>query len=173
MAAYSLAIAIKLSLSDTRRLEEMATGCLLHDVGKSKVGLDILNKNGPLTVREWGVMKLHPEYGASIIERSELGLIPREIILHHHERMDGRGYPHALGSNEILEEVKVAAFADVFDALTTNRPYSLARTRYEALDFIRFNLLEQLHKDAYRAMIEIMISEGSTAKAGASSIAGI
>ena len=63
---------------------------------------------------------------------SVLSHVPREIILHHHERLDGGGYPHRLGGNELLEEVKIAAFADVFDALTSNRPYQMSRTRFEA-----------------------------------------
>ena len=166
VGAYALALAIRMSLTDTKRLEEMGTGCILHDVGKAKVGLQILNKAGPLTVKEWGVMKLHPEYGSGMVDSSQLGHVPREIILHHHERIDGRGYPHGLTSNELLEEVKIAAFADVFDALTTNRPYSQARTRFEALDFIRFNMLDHLYKDAYKAMVEVLVAEKPEKKAG-------
>ncbi|MBF0443923.1 MAG: HD domain-containing protein [Oligoflexales bacterium] len=156
VSAYAVAVAIKMSISQEQHLREIAMGCLLHDVGKSKVDLKILTKAGPLTEREWDLMKKHPEFGLQLVsQKALLSIVPMEIILHHHERIDGKGYPHGLGRNEILEEVGIAAFSDIFDALTSNRPYQKSRTRYEALDFIRFNLIEQINKEAFKAMVEI------------------
>jgi HD-GYP domain-containing protein (c-di-GMP phosphodiesterase class II) len=159
VGAYVLAIAMKMSMSSKEDLEQLAIGCLLHDVGKCKVDRDIIHKRGPLNEREWDLVRQHPEFGLQQIAGSDLGVVPLEIVLHHHERPDGKGYPHGLKSNEIMEEVSIAAFADVFDALTSTRSYQKARTRYQALDFIRFNLLEHLNKDAFRVMVEIFGKE--------------
>lgn len=164
VAAYALAIAMQMSQRNKQQLQEMAVGALLHDVGKSKIELAVLNKQGALTKDEWELMKLHPVFGEQIVTESLLAVMPREIIVHHHERFDGTGYPHNLTENELLEEVKIAAFADIFDALTTNRPYQVSRTRYEALDFIRHKLLKVVHKDAFQAMVELLGSEGKELK---------
>lgn len=156
VSAYALAIAMQLSQRDPNQLTEMATGAMLHDVGKSKVELDVLNKKGALTPQEWDLMKLHPVFGDQIVSESLLAVMPRHIILHHHERFDGTGYPHNLTERELLEEVKIVSFADVFDALTTNRPYQVSRTSFEALDFIKNKLLKSMHKDSYNALVAIL-----------------
>lgn len=155
VAAYALAIALQLSQTEQAVLQEMATGCLLHDVGKSRIDLKVLNKPGALTPEEWALMREHPVLGDAIVAPSALPTVPRAIILHHHERFDGSGYPHQLTERELLEETKIAAFADIFDALTTARPYQVSRTPYEALDFLKHQLHNKVHKDAYRAMIEL------------------
>ena len=134
----------------------MALGSLLHDAGKSKIDERILHKNGALTAKEWDDIRRHPEYGVTMLQSSGLGLVPREIVLHHHERFDGSGYPHKLTSNQIIEEVKIAAFADVFDALTTNRPYQVTRSRFEALALIRDKLLPNVHQESYNAMVDLL-----------------
>jgi HD-GYP domain-containing protein (c-di-GMP phosphodiesterase class II) len=159
VAAYALAIALELSQHDKNGLTELATGALLHDVGKSKIDLSVLNKRGAFTQPEWDLMKQHPVFGGDLVTPSLLAHVPREIILHHHERFDGTGYPHNLAERELLSEVKIVAFADVFDALTTNRPYQVSRSRYEALDFIRHKLLKTMHKDSYEALVAILARE--------------
>lgn len=156
VSAYALAIAMWLSQRNPSLLTEMATGAMLHDVGKSKVDLNVLNKRGAFTPVEWEQMKLHPVFGDEIVTQSLLTHMPRQIILHHHERLDGSGYPHQLGERELLEEVKIVSFADVFDALTTNRPYQVSRTPYEALDFIRHKLLKNMHKDSFDAVVALL-----------------
>ena len=144
--------------ADQALLTELATGAMLHDVGKSKIDLAVLNKPGGFTPQEWELMQQHPVFGDAIVADSLLSVMPREIILHHHEQLDGSGYPHHLGERELLEEVKIAAFADVFDALTTNRPYQAARTPYEALDFIKHKLLKNVHKDSYQALVQLLVA---------------
>lgn len=156
VAAYSLALALKMSENDASHLAVLATGALLHDVGKSKIDLSLLHKSGSLTKGEWERIKQHPVYGDEVVAESVLAVMPRSIILHHHERFDGSGYPHNLTERELLEEVKIVAFADVFDALTTNRPYQVSRTHFEALELIRHKMLKNLHKDAYSAMVELL-----------------
>ena len=164
VAAYATAIALQLSARDEQTLRDLAVGCLFHDVGKSKIDVAVLNKRGAFTDAEWEMMKKHPEFGDELVGDSLLSAVPRGIVLHHHERFDGSGYPHGLMKNEMLEEVKIAAFADVFDALTTNRPYQVKRTRYEALDLIRHKMLANLHRESYVAMVEILGLDPATGK---------
>jgi HD-GYP domain-containing protein (c-di-GMP phosphodiesterase class II) len=164
VAAYALAVAMQLSARDQSLLQDLAIGCLLHDVGKSKVDLAVLNKQGALTKEEWELMKKHPVFGDEIVANSLLNVVPRGIILHHHERLDGSGYPHNLSDRELLEEVKIAAFADVFDALTTNRPYQVSRNRFEALDFIKHKLSQHVHKASFQAMVELLGEAPEAAK---------
>ena len=156
VAAYTIAMALKMSMNSEHNLENIALGCLLHDVGKSGVQKEILDKQGPLKAKEWQMVKQHPEFGVKLVASANLPLVPIEIILHHHEREDGGGYPHNLKSSELLTEVKIAAFADIFDALTSRRPYQKTRSRFEALDFIKFNLMDHIYKDAYKALVALL-----------------
>jgi len=156
VAAYALAIALNMSAQDEEHLEAIAIGCLFHDIGKSKINLDVLNKHGPLTSDEWGLMRQHPVFGHDAVRKTQLAQIPQEIILHHHERLDGGGYPHNLSAIDLLPEVRIATFADIFDALTTNRPYQVSRSRFEALDLIRNKMFSYIDKDVYKAMVDIL-----------------
>lgn len=158
VAAYALAIAIRMGEREHRALTDLALGCLLHDIGKSKIDLHIINKPGPLSEMEWQEMRKHPEYGSVILNPHQIPLVATEVVIHHHERIDGKGYPHGLGKHEILAEVNIASFADVFDALTTNRPYQSSRTKFEALAFIRDHLMENF-RDPYAVMVEILAEE--------------
>lgn len=159
VAAYSLAIAMRRSLQSEEELQSIALGCLLHDIGKSGVDAEILNKPGPLTDLEWHEVKQHPETGFKMVSDSHLGLVPVEIILHHHEREDGEGYPHQLTASELLTEVRIAAFSDIFDALTSHRPYQKTRSKYEALDFIRFHLLDHVCSESFKALVALLHEE--------------
>jgi HD-GYP domain-containing protein (c-di-GMP phosphodiesterase class II) len=156
VAAYSLAIAIHQGETKTARLIQIALGALLHDVGNSKVDQKLLHKDGPLSPTEWSQVHQHPELGHAEVARVVLTAVPREIVLRHHEREDGSGYPHQLRSDELIHEVKIAAFADVFDALTSDRPHRKARTNYQALEFIKFSMIRGLHHDSYRSMVELL-----------------
>jgi HD-GYP domain-containing protein (c-di-GMP phosphodiesterase class II) len=114
-------------------LEVLARAGLLHDVGKLGIPKEILLKQGPLSPAEWRVMRTHPELGLVILGAT--GRITREMlaVLHHHERMDGAGYPHGLAGEEIPIEARIVAVADTFDVLTTDRPYRHAFNQSEAL----------------------------------------
>jgi len=156
VAAYSTAIAMQLGLNDSYCLTQLSMGCLLHDIGKTKIDATLLNKSSQLTDAERHILRQHPTIGAALTRDSILTAVPKDIILYHHERLDGSGYPEGLSDRQLLEEVKIASFADVFDALTTNRPYQRRRSRFEALDYMRFNLLHNLHQDSYKALVEIL-----------------
>ncbi len=119
-------------------LEVLERAGLLHDVGKLGIPAAILEKPAALTESEWQIMRTHPELGLAILGAT--GRITREMlaVLHHHERMDGAGYPHGLAASEIPIEARIVAVADTFDALTSDRPYRRGFSQREAVHRIRF-----------------------------------
>ena len=109
---------------DAETIRLAGIGGLLHDTGKIKVPNEILNKPGKLTDEEFDIMKTHPEVGWNIIrEIPGIHAIPLDITLHHHERMDGSGYPHKMPGAEIPELVRMSSIVDVYDAITSDRCY--------------------------------------------------
>ncbi|HET7483156.1 MAG TPA: HD domain-containing phosphohydrolase [Actinomycetota bacterium] len=117
--------------------EEIGFGFLLHDVGKIGIPDAILNKPGPLTADEWKVMRRHPQLGLDIVGPVGLSSAATDIILCHHERWDGTGYPHKLVGEEIPLAARVFAVADSYDAMTSDRPYRLAMTPGDARQIIK------------------------------------
>jgi putative nucleotidyltransferase with HDIG domain len=136
VAASARVIAEELGLSGDE-LDVVDQAALLHDIGKIGVPDAVLLKEGPLTAAEWVVMRSHPEEGARIIER--LGYLDAVVpgIRHHHERMDGRGYPDGLLGDEIPLAARIIHVADALDAMTTKRLYREERSFDEALEEIR------------------------------------
>ncbi len=122
---------------DESAIRVMAMGGLLHDVGKMRIPLEILNKAGRLTDEEMASIRRHPQYSRDIVARS--GSMPEtvlDICLHHHERPDGKGYPEGLSGTDITVPVRIAAICDVFDALTSHRAYKKAWPAREAAEFM-------------------------------------
>ncbi len=117
-------------------LRSLAFGARLHDIGKIIIPDHILKKPGDLTPDEWELMKQHPVAGAKILNNIKHLRTAVSYILYHHERWDGSGYPHCIGGRDIPIEGRLLAIADVYDALTTARPYHPARPRGEALRYL-------------------------------------
>ncbi|WP_435612371.1 HD domain-containing phosphohydrolase [Streptomyces sp. bgisy159] len=132
----SMMIARELGM-DARRTEVLRFAGILHDVGKLGVPTRLLRKDGPLTPEERRVIELHPEYGHEITRGIHFLGEARAAILHHHERLDGRGYPYGLVGRQIPECARVVAVADAFDAMTSTRSYSRARPVAAALAELR------------------------------------
>lgn len=129
---YSLLLAEEMGCRDPTFLSSLAEGALLHDVGKIAVPDRVLLKPGPLDPEELALMRRHPETGAALIGGiRSLGAV-RELILAHHERYDGTGYPRGLRGAAIPLAARVFSLADAFDALTTERPYHAAKSWEEA-----------------------------------------
>ncbi|RVU17293.1 HD-GYP domain-containing protein [Streptomyces antnestii] len=122
----SMMIARELGMAD-ERAEVLRFAGILHDVGKLGVPTRLLRKDGPLTPEERRVIELHPEYGHEMVRGIGFLGEARAAILHHHERMDGSGYPYGLTGSQIPEFARVVAVADAFDAMTSTRSYSRAR----------------------------------------------
>lgn len=122
---------------DRQTLKEFGIGLLFHDFGKTKIPLEILNKPDRLTTEEFEIMKNHAEYGYQILSKKyKLSDITKMIIRHHHEKLDGTGYPHGLKGNEIPELVQISTIVDIYDALTADRIYKTQWTHQKALDFL-------------------------------------
>jgi putative nucleotidyltransferase with HDIG domain len=112
-------------------------GALLHDVGKINVPTEVLNKPGKLTPEERALMESHPVAGVELLKDIEFPWDVVPMVRSHHERWDGRGYPDCLTGEAIPLHARVLALADVFDALTTDRPYRPAFTPHEAVRMMR------------------------------------
>lgn len=137
VCTYAVALAQTLGITDARTLNELATGALLHDIGKSRVPQEIIQKKGPLSGDEMEEMKRHPDYGLAIAETTEtISPLAKFPIIQHQEKIDGTGYPYGLAGEEIHIYGRITAIADVFDAMTTNRSYQKAQTFYETLKFL-------------------------------------
>lgn len=120
-----------------RDLKALAAGAILHDVGKVKIADPVWNKPGRLTDEEYELVKTHTTHGFEILRRRrELDLRSTHIAYQHHERYDGKGYPRGLAGEEILLFARIAAVADVFDALTSDRPYRPAWPSNKAFGLI-------------------------------------
>jgi putative nucleotidyltransferase with HDIG domain len=113
--------------------ELVAQAGLLHDIGKIGVPERVLTKRGPLAEDEWALMRQHPVIGAQITAPFEFLAAGAQAIRHHHERWDGTGYPDGLAGEAIPLSARIVAVADVYDALTTDRPYRAALPRGEAV----------------------------------------
>ncbi|MDN5279556.1 MAG: hypothetical protein PWR01_3521 [Clostridiales bacterium] len=136
VATISLLIGSALDLP-REELNELGTGALLHDVGKLKIPLSILNKDGKLTDQEFTEMKSHPTYGYEILSKSRgISERARMVALQHHEKFQGGGYPKRLKGTEISLFARICAIADVYDALTTDRPYRVAMSPYDAMKIL-------------------------------------
>jgi HD-GYP domain-containing protein (c-di-GMP phosphodiesterase class II) len=133
VAKYVRGIAMQMCLPDDET-EMIVFASSLHDIGKIGVPDHILLKPGALTDEEFGWIRKHPEWGWMAVRNVDGFQEAALLILHHHERLDGNGYPSRLRGNEIPLGARIIAVADSYDALTTNRPYRTARTRLEALN---------------------------------------
>jgi HD-GYP domain-containing protein (c-di-GMP phosphodiesterase class II) len=130
-----IGIALGQQLGLTRdELRELSSGLLLHDIGKTAIDAAILHKEGPLTDQEMTIMKTHPSLGLNLLRQIDaIGDDALAVVLQHHERMSGGGYPRGLSGDKIHTFAKIAILADVFDALTTCRSYKSALGSFPAL----------------------------------------
>jgi len=119
------------------RVEALRYAGILHDVGKLGVPTRVLQKNGPLTDIEYAAIQLHPVRGTEMVRGIAFLEEAYSGILHHHERLDGRGYPSGLKGEEIPEFARVIAVADAFDSMTTTRSYRGARSIAESIEELR------------------------------------
>ena len=138
MSHYAQILARAAGLSEWQA-EELLHAAPMHDIGKIGIPDAILRKNGKLDPAEWDVMRSHVEIGARIIGEHPQGVLKtaRTVALTHHEKWDGSGYPNGLSGEDIPLEGRIVAIADVFDALTSERPYKHAWPLEQALELLR------------------------------------
>jgi HD-GYP domain-containing protein (c-di-GMP phosphodiesterase class II) len=133
---YSAALGMAIGLN-RNQLIELGVGAMLHDIGKTHISPEILEKPGKLTPSEFEEIKKHTIYGYDILrEQPDIPLLAAHCALQHHERIDGSGYPRGLKGHEIHQYGKIVGLADIYDALISNRSYRKAYLPHEALDII-------------------------------------
>jgi len=152
VANHALMIGNRLGLDD-EDLDTLRDAARLHDLGKIGIPDGILKKESKLTDEEWVIMRRHPEIGESIIKpvRSLQHLC--DLIRHHHEKLDGTGYPDGLKGEEISPLVRILSVADVYDALTTERPYRPRKSKQEAISILR-SMNHHLDQDIVNILLE-------------------
>ncbi len=133
VAKYAVRIGRAMGLSP-RRLEMLEYGGLLHDIGKLAITNDIIDKPGKLTPEEFAEQARHPNIGADIVKQIRFLQHTADMVRHHHERPDGKGYPDGLSGSEISLESRILSICDAFDAMTTDRSYRPARTLEFAME---------------------------------------
>ncbi len=136
VAVLSIAMGITMGYN-THKLYELGLCAMLHDIGKLDIPLEILNKPARLSREEFTIIKLHPLYGANYFKgKNIIPPLAFDGILSHHERVDGLGYPYGLSGKDIPVFGRILSIADVYDALTSNRPYRRPNLPSEAIEYI-------------------------------------
>jgi putative nucleotidyltransferase with HDIG domain len=150
VAEYAQGISVTLGLSVLAH-EQVRTAALLHDLGKVGIRDEVLDKPGDLTAAEWAAMREHPQLGARIL--GSLGFLTEEarIVRHHHERLDGSGYPDGLTGEAIPLAARIIGVADAFDAMRSARSYRRELSETAAIDELRRGAGTQFDPDAVEA----------------------
>ncbi len=156
VATISMVLAKQQGLS-RKDIYEIGVSGLLHDVGKTKIPNEILNKPGRLDDEEFAIMKQHSVYGYHMIkDRPEFNNGICLGVLQHHEKMNGKGYPLGFDANKICPYAKILTVADIYDALVTERPYKSAFTQKDAIEMI-MSMTDELDLNAMKSFLESMI----------------
>lgn len=135
---------------------EYGLGAMLHDIGKTRIPLKVLNKRGALNPEERALVETHPVQGVALCAGLDISQKTFNCVLFHHERVDGAGYPSGIGGEDIPLAVKCISIADVFDALTSNRPYAPAMRAYDALILMRHEMIGAFDMGVYKRFIEML-----------------
>ncbi|MCG6122018.1 MAG: HD domain-containing protein [Microvirga sp.] len=151
VALYADLIAVELGL-DAGRRAVLGRGALLHDIGKLGVSNQVLDKPGKLDEAEWRAIRAHPVDGCAILGAVDSFAYLARLAEAHHERLDGKGYPHGLGEAALDLETRIVTTADVFDALTADRPYRAAMSFGEALGVMRRDIGTAFDPDCFNAL---------------------
>lgn len=156
VATISMILAKKQGLSK-KEIYEIGVAGLLHDIGKTKVPLEILNKPGRLDDNEFSVMKQHSVYGYKMIkDRPDFNAAISYAVLQHHEKINGKGYPMGVQAGQITKYARILSVADIYDALVTERPYKKAFSQRNAVEMI-MSMTGELDMTAMKSFLESMI----------------
>lgn len=158
VAEYAEKLSVKMGIGD-KRIETLKTAALLHDIGKIGISDHILNKPEKLSDEEFEVIKKHPEIGVEILSSVDFLKDVREIILKHHEKYNGTGYPTGLKGDEVLIEAYILSIADAFDAMTSDRSYRKGMTAEESINIIEKDSGIHFHPLAAEKFVELIKKE--------------
>jgi HD-GYP domain-containing protein (c-di-GMP phosphodiesterase class II) len=157
VAVLSLVLGIEMGFNK-KQLYDIAVGAMLHDIGKVFIPNDILNKKGGLTKNEFEIIKKHPQLGYDYLKDIyDINAFARGIVLQHHERLDGSGYPKGLEEDQIHTFAKIVAIADNYDALTSDRPYRKPISPNDALEYIMGSAGRFFDYDMVKAFMDKII----------------
>ena len=157
---FSSALAQRLGHSE-EELRIFGQGALLHDIGKSLISPTIVNARGKLTDEQWQEMRMHTVYGYDILcEQGVKNEVILDVTRHHHEKLNGKGYPDSLKAGEISKWARMCTIADIFDALTTRRSYKEAMNSFPGLQFMKEHMSEEIDQQFFRAFVGLMGSRG-------------
>jgi HD-GYP domain-containing protein (c-di-GMP phosphodiesterase class II) len=159
-AVHSIMLAKKLGLRTEGELNEAGIGGLLHDVGKVKVKKEIINKNGPLEELEWEEMRTHSLEGFNIVkDNPHVPQAAKLAILEHHEDKNGSGYPYGRKAQDVGILSKIVCVSDIFNALTTDRTYSKARSIFDALQFMKAQVHHKVDDAIFAELVKLYKGE--------------
>jgi PAS domain S-box-containing protein/putative nucleotidyltransferase with HDIG domain len=153
------AIAEEMGLADDH-IDGIRLAGLIHDIGKINIPAEILNKPGQLTEIEYSLFKNHPQVGHDVLKTVEFPWPVAQIVLQHHERMDGSGYPQGLSGEEIMLEARILAVADIVEAIASHRPYRPARGAGDALEEILHNKGTLYDSEVVDACLRVFYEKG-------------
>lgn len=158
-AEYAVVLGEQLSLT-MEELEVLSLAAVLHDLGKIRIPDEILMKPASLSEEEYGLVRCHPAWGADMIEKDAPNDPKRrfvaEIVRYHHERYDGWGYPEGLRGERIPFLAQIISIADAFEAMTSDRPYRKAMTRYQALSILNEERGKQFHPELVDRFVQLI-----------------
>jgi HD-GYP domain-containing protein (c-di-GMP phosphodiesterase class II) len=157
----TLRLATKLGIPD-ELLVHLTRGVLLHDIGKLAVSDNILRKTGPLDNKEWQAMREHPQFAYNLLKPIQYLRPALDIPYCHHEKWDGSGYPRGLKADEIPYQARIFSVVDVWDALTTDRPYRKAWPKHDALNYIRSKAGTEFDPRVVDAFVEMINTDMSS-----------
>jgi HD-GYP domain-containing protein (c-di-GMP phosphodiesterase class II) len=163
VANIAYAIATVMNLPQEQK-ELVRISAEIHDIGKISIPAEILSKPNKLNEMEWALIKAHPEMSELILSKIDFPIPIAPVIVQHHERIDGSGYPRGLKGDEICLEAKIIAVADVVDSMSSHRPYRPAVGREEALEELTRNrgiLYDAAVVDAYMSLDSTAINPDS------------
>jgi putative nucleotidyltransferase with HDIG domain len=155
VAQYSVGIAKEMDFTQDE-IQTIQLGAFLHDIGKLHTSDSILHKPGALTDEEWRLVKAHPVRGAQMLQGVKFLEKATDLVRHHHERVDGKGYPDGLRGDEITIGAKIVNVADAFDAMTTERPYRVGLTMDQAIAQLEDKAGTQFAKEVVEVMVKAL-----------------
>jgi HD-GYP domain-containing protein (c-di-GMP phosphodiesterase class II) len=145
---------------DKEKIIDAGVGAMLHDIGKSSIPKRILNKPGKLEPDEWELIKTHPVQGLGLCSMMSLSHTTLNCILMHHEKCDGSGYPCGLKQEALPLEIRILTCCDIYDAITSNRPYAKAESSFSALNTMRHHMKSALDMNVFSEFV-LMLSDAN------------
>jgi putative nucleotidyltransferase with HDIG domain len=155
VAELSERVGLRLGLTDGP-LATLRLGALLHDLGKLKVPMKVLEKPSALTPVERAIVQRHAAIGAELLRTASVAQSVCRLVQRHHERLDGSGYPLGLGGDDLDLEVRILAVCDVYDALASDRPYASAWPHEKVLDYLRHDAGRVFDRQCVGALQEVL-----------------